>query len=66
MDADNRLAKMAKGVKAGVAQSQGKLVFALGLEAAPAFVAAGKFRSLKVFVNLNLGLNLMSYHIASP
>lgn len=66
MNADDRLAEMAGGVKAGVAEIEAELIFTLGAEAAVAFVAGGIFRVLVLFANVNSGMDFERDHCKLP
>jgi len=66
VDADNRLADMAGRVKAGVAEPDTELVFALGVKAAMAFEAGGIFRLLVLLACVNFGMDLKRNHFNSP
>jgi len=65
VDADDWLADLAGGVKAGVAQSHAQLVFALCVEAAAAFVAGGVFRTTVLFAGVNFGVDFKREHFNS-
>jgi len=62
VDADDRLAKVAKRVKAGVAELEAELVFTLGVESAVAFEAGGIVRALTLFAGVNFGMNFKFEH----
>jgi hypothetical protein len=62
VNADDRFAKMAEGIKAGVAEFEAKLVFAPGVKTAVAFVAGGIIRTLALFVDVNFRMNFKLDH----
>lgn len=62
----HRLTDMPRGVEAGIAQLQAKLVFAFGVEAAMAFEAGGVCGLLELFAYVNFGMNLGGNHGNSP
>jgi len=66
VNADDRLADVAGCVKAGVAEPNTELVFALGVKAAMTFEAGGIFRLLVLFAGVNFGMDLKRNHFNSP
>ena len=63
---DDRFAKLAHGVKAGIAELQAQLVFALRVETPVAFMARGKSRARPQHANVNFGMNFPRDHQNSP
>jgi len=66
VNAYHRFAEVAQRVKAGVAQLQAELVFALGMEAAVALVAGAIFRTLALFAGVHFGMDFERDHNISP
>lgn len=62
MNAQNGLGNVPGSVKAMVTQTQAKLVFTLGTETAMALETSGVFRALKLFSNLNFGMDFQADH----
>jgi hypothetical protein len=60
-NADNGFAEVAKIVEAMIAKFQAKLVLALGLEAAVAFIASGEFRALVQFANVECRMDFADF-----
>ena len=59
-------AKLARGVKAGIAELQAQLVFALRVATPVAFMARGKSRARAQLANVNFGMNFQRDHQNSP
>jgi hypothetical protein len=59
-------AGLAQRVKAGVAQFQAQLVFALGMEGAVAFMTGCVGRALRLFSGVDFGMDLKRDHKISP
>jgi hypothetical protein len=66
VNAENRLVDVPGGVKAVVTQTQAKLIFTLGAKTAMAFETSGVFRALKLFANLNFGMDFQADHFYPP
>jgi hypothetical protein len=66
VDADDRFGEVAGGVEAMITQVHAELIHALGAEAAMAFIAGRKFRTLGLFVGVYLGMNFQSNHCNLP
>lgn len=66
MNADDGLAEIADRIEAGVAESQGQLIFAAGAETPVAFVAGGKIRALLLLARMNITMNFQIGHENSP
>jgi hypothetical protein len=62
MHTDDRLVGLAHGVKAGIAEFQAQLVFALRSKTAVAFIAVGKSWTLAQLANVNFGMNFQRDH----
>jgi hypothetical protein len=63
---DDGFAKLARGVKAGIAELQAQLVFALRVATPVAFMARGKSRARAQLANVNFGMNFQRDHQNSP
>jgi hypothetical protein len=63
---DNGFAKLAQGVKAGIAEIQAQLVFALRSKTPVAFIAGGKSRALAQLANVNFRMNFQRDHETPP
>jgi hypothetical protein len=66
MDTEDGFANLAHGVKAGIAEFQAQLVFALRVETPVAFMARGKSRALAQLANVNFGMNFQRDHQNFP
>jgi hypothetical protein len=66
VNAEDGFAEMAKNIEAMVAEFEAELIFALGVEAAMAFVAGGKISAGGQFANVNFRMNFQSNHKNSP
>jgi len=66
VNAQNGLGNVPGSVKAMVTQTQAKLVFTLGTETAMALETSGVFRALKLFSNLNFGMDFQADHFYPP
>jgi hypothetical protein len=66
VNAEQRFAGLSQRVEAGGAQLQAQLVFALGMEGAVAFMTSCAGRALRLFSDVNLGMDLERDHKISP
>jgi hypothetical protein len=62
VDADNRFAVILHGVEAVLAQGQGQLIFALGVETAVTLRTSREGRAVAQFANVNFWMNFKSDH----
>jgi hypothetical protein len=63
---EDGFAKLAHGVKAGIAEFQAQLVFALRSKTPVAFMAGGKSRARAQLADVNIGMNFQRGHENSP
>jgi hypothetical protein len=66
VDADDRFTVVLHGVEAVLAEGQGQLIFALGVETAVTFRTSRKRRAVAQFANVNFWMNFKSDHENSP
>jgi len=60
--AEDRFAKLAHGVKAGIAELHAQLILALRSETPVTFITGGKSWAFAQFANVNFGMNFQRDH----